>query len=170
MILVIGVGNSLRRDDGVGLAGAEVVAAELAAQGVAHRLILCQQLSPELAVDLSEPEIDDVLLVDASVAADGIIFGPLDAGADHASAGADEHGDNAVESERALANSHNVAPAALLAYTSLLRDNPPRAWVIQLPVFDLDHGEGFSEPARAALDSLASRCAELIRTVQSTPR
>jgi hydrogenase maturation protease len=59
--LVIGYGNSLRRDDGIGWHVARLVAADPAAAGV--DVIAAHQLTPELAYDLHRAS--GVVLVDA---------------------------------------------------------------------------------------------------------
>ena len=61
-ILVIGYGNTLRGDDGVGPKVAETVGA-LRLPGV--RTLICQQLSPEHAAPISVA--DTVIFVDAAV-------------------------------------------------------------------------------------------------------
>src|SRR5687767_15002380 len=65
-LLVIGYGNTLRRDDGVGPRVAETVGA-LRLPGV--RTLVCQQLSPEHAEPISQA--DAVVFVDAAVDAPG---------------------------------------------------------------------------------------------------
>ena len=60
--LVIGYGNTLRGDDGIGPAVAEAVAA-LGLPGV--RVIVAHQLTPELAADLADAQL--VVFVDAAV-------------------------------------------------------------------------------------------------------
>ena len=49
MVLVVGIGNTLRRDDGAGCFFAEALAAELVRAGVDVTLELHHQLAPELA-------------------------------------------------------------------------------------------------------------------------
>ena len=63
--LVIGYGNSLRRDDGVGCRVSQLVAADPAAAGA--DVIAAHQLTPELAYDLHRAS--RVVLVDAMVGA-----------------------------------------------------------------------------------------------------
>src|SRR5208282_3684027 len=61
-LLVIGYGNTLRRDDGVGPKVAEAIA-ELALPGV--RTLACPLLTPELAEPVSQAGV--VVFVDAAV-------------------------------------------------------------------------------------------------------
>ena len=61
-LLIIGYGNTLRRDDGVGPRVAEAVG-KMNLPGV--RTLICQQLSPEHADPVSQADI--VIFVDAAV-------------------------------------------------------------------------------------------------------
>ena len=64
-VLVVGYGNSLRGDDGIGWHAARLLASDPRLAGA--RVLACHQLVPELAVDVSRAAL--VVLVDA--AADG---------------------------------------------------------------------------------------------------
>ncbi|MEX1021114.1 MAG: hypothetical protein WDZ49_15755 [Litorilinea sp.] len=66
-VLVIGIGNSLRGDDGGGIVAAQALGAPWDAAGLAHRLLLTHQLLPEIAEDLAQPEVKAVLFVDTAV-------------------------------------------------------------------------------------------------------
>ena len=66
--LVIGYGNSLRRDDGAGLLLAASVAADMAAAGEPVRLVQVQQLAPELAEEIAAPHVGGVIFVDTTPA------------------------------------------------------------------------------------------------------
>ena len=61
--LVIGFGNPLREDDGLGWKAAELVEART---GGAARVIVCHQLTPELAADLARAP--HAIFLDASLA------------------------------------------------------------------------------------------------------
>jgi hydrogenase maturation protease len=60
--LVIGYGNTLRGDDGIGYIAAQELSRMIDSPDV--QIIACQQLTPELAKDVSESE--RVILVDAA--------------------------------------------------------------------------------------------------------
>jgi hydrogenase maturation protease len=60
-VLIIGIGNTLRRDDGVGIVAAQKVGN--AAGNIQLRIICCQQLTPDLAKDVTEA--DRVIMIDA---------------------------------------------------------------------------------------------------------
>ena len=62
-VLVLGYGNILRTDDGIGWRVAECLADDPRLAGVS--VIGCHQLTPELALDLSQASL--AILVDAAV-------------------------------------------------------------------------------------------------------
>jgi hydrogenase maturation protease len=120
-LLVIGYGNTLRRDDGV---GPKVAAAleRLRLQGVLT--IACPQLTPELADPLSRAGA--AVFVDASVEHRGPVrlrqLGPAD-------------------SSQILA--HAADPRVLLALA--------RSWMLTIPAKELGFGERLSRPAALGL-------------------
>ncbi len=125
-VLVIGFGNSLRRDDGV---GAEVAARVERWKQPGVRALACQQLTPELAEAISSAGL--VVFVDAQ------------------QAGAS----GAVRARRLSASSsgdlqpHRSDLRALLALTRALFGTCPPAWLITIPVLDFGFGEQLSVSA-----------------------
>ena len=119
--LVIGIGNSLRGDDGVGA---------LLAEQVGGRSV--QQLTPELAAELAE--LEAVLFIDAWLAPAGaaprITAISLAAGA---------------------AESHRLEPAQLLAISQALYGRAPAAHLLQVPATRLEHGTTLSAGLKASL-------------------
>lgn len=136
--LVIGIGNPLRGDDGVGALLAEQAAVLTAAEPggpVAVRSV--QQLTPELAEELAQ--LDAVLFIDAWAAPAGAEpqLQPLcPAGA--ASAGASS-------------DSHRLAPADLLAVSQALYGRAPEAQLLLVPAYAFEHGTALSAGLQAAL-------------------
>ncbi len=121
-LLVIGYGNTLRRDDGVGPKVAEAVA-KLALQGV--RTLACPLLTPELAEAVSQACI--VIFVDAAVDAPQEV------------------------QMRALAPAatsqvmaHAASPATVLALARDVFGHVPEAWWLTIPVENLGLGEELS--------------------------
>jgi Ni,Fe-hydrogenase maturation factor len=55
MLLLIACGNSLRQDDSAGLRLAEALAAAWEAAARPIRLVIVQQLTPELALEIARP-------------------------------------------------------------------------------------------------------------------
>jgi len=104
--LIVGYGNPLREDDGIGLRAAELVELNLA-PGVAQ-VVQCHQLTPELAAYIQR----------ASLA----IF--LDAAADRKPGAVSV---TAVSGGEPSAWSHRLSPPQLL---SLVDGAPPAYWII----------------------------------------
>ena len=127
-LLVIGYGNRLRGDDGVGPMVAEIVASWQIA-GV--RALAVSQLAPELVEELKNA--DRVLFVDASAARlrDPFTMDIVEA----------------RESRRTLG--HHSDAAHLLALTRELEGRCPEGWMLAIAVQSLDYGESLSETAQA---------------------
>ncbi len=140
-VLVIGYGNALRTDDGVGWHAARLLAADPRLAGAiveAH-----QQLTPELALDISAATL--VVLVDATTTTPPgtVTARPLGAG------------------EGPGASSHHVGPGLLLALARELYGAAPEAWVVSVGVLEMGPGEALSPPVAAALPAVANAVARL---------
>ncbi len=121
-ILVIGYGNPLRSDDGVGPRVAEAVA-QLNLPGV--RALICHQLSPELAGPISRAHT--VIFVDAAVdAPQEVQLRKLKPGA----------------SSQLLA--HAADPRTLLALARDVFGRCPEAWWLTIPAVNTGFGEALS--------------------------
>jgi hydrogenase maturation protease len=149
-LLVIGYGNTLRRDDGVGPKVAEAVAA-LGLPGV--RTLACPLLTPELAEPVSHASV--VVFVDAAVDAPREVQKRTIAPA---------------QSSQVMA--HAASPATLLALARDVFQHAPKAWLITIPVEDIGLGEELSAFARHGLEVAVERIKQLARSRQapSTPR
>ena len=119
--LVIGFGNTLRQDDGVGPHIAERVAA-WNRPGV--RALAVQQLLPELAETLATAR--QVIFVDASTTEKSVQIHPL----------------TQKDIEHSL--SHTGDPRWLLSLAARLYSHSPRAWLLTIPASNLDFGQEFS--------------------------
>ena len=126
-ILVIGYGNTLRRDDGVGPKVAEAVAA-LNLPGV--QAIAVAQLTPELAEPISQVHV--VIFVDAAVDAPREV-----------------QLRELTPSEANQLSAHSVAPRTVLALARDVFGYSPKAWWLTIPAEDLGYGEEMSESAKA---------------------
>ena len=128
--LVIGYGNTLRRDDGVGVKIAEAVA-EMNLPGVS--VITRHQLVPELAEQISQSRA--AVFVDADAKSKGEValheIEPGNAG-------------------QILA--HATDPRSLLALAKQIFGRSPKAWTLAVPVDDLGFGDGLSPRATAGLE------------------
>ncbi len=123
--LVIGIGNPLRGDDGIGA---------LLADQVGGRSV--QQLTPELAAELAE--LEAVLFIDAWLAPAGASpqlteISPA-AGAANGAAG-----------------SHRLEPAQLLAISQALYGRAPGGQLLRVPAYAFEHGTTLSAGLQAAL-------------------
>jgi hydrogenase maturation protease len=129
-MLVIGVGNVLRGDDGVGPAVVEAVEAlEIRGlRGEAHH-----QLTPELSVRLGE--VAFVVFVDASVkhATGGVVVREL--------GGQDDVGGIGW-------TGHHLTPEGLLALSMELCGCRPRAWCVEVSVEEFGWGPGLTAQTR----------------------
>ena len=130
-LLVIGYGNTLRRDDGVGPRVADAVAA-LALPGV--RALACPLLTPELADPVSRARV--AIFVDAAVDAPREVQLRKLAPAD---------------TSQIMA--HAASPATLLALARDVFGHAPEAWWLTIPVEDLGIGEELSAFARRGLET-----------------
>ena len=129
VLLVIGYGNPLRSDDGV---GAKVAAAvdELGLPGVA--VLVCHQLTPELAEPISE--------------ARAVVF--VDAAAD---ASTEVQVRRLEPADGTQLITHAANPQTLLTLAKQLFGRCPPAWWLTIPVENLGFGESLSARAEAGL-------------------
>ena len=147
-LLVIGYGNTLRRDDGVGPKVAEAVAV-LTLPGVST--LALPLLTPELAEPVSRAGV--VIFVDAAVDAPREVQSRKLAPAD---------------SSRIMAHAAN--PGTLLALARDVFGHAPEAWWLTIPVEDLGVGEELSALARRGFESAlreVAKCAERISTISA---
>jgi hydrogenase maturation protease len=139
--LVIGYGNVLRGDDGVGPQAARAVA-RWALPAV--RVLELQQLAPELAEALAAARL--TVFVDAG-------FAPLGQG---------------VQVRRlepaagTLTLAHTSDPGGLLALTQSVYGRHPAAWAITVPAVHLELGEGLSPVAERGLLAALRHVARLL--------
>jgi hydrogenase maturation protease len=136
--LLIGWGNSLRQDDGVGLAIAEQV------QGWGRpglKVLAIPQLTPELAPQLAAA--DRVLFVDAVLApacpSPGWRLEPLDTST------------QAVRAAGAGPLSHHASPGALLQLSGCLYGRTPPAWQLLVRAHCCELGTELSAATAALL-------------------
>jgi hydrogenase maturation protease len=130
--LIVGYGNPLRGDDGVGQAVARAFADEAAIDGV--DAVACHQLTPELAERFAAAA--RVVLIDAAAGpeAGGVSVVPL-------------------RPAPALSSTlgHHVEPSQLLSMAQRLYGRSPEAYLVTVGASSLELGEGLSAPVAAAL-------------------
>lgn len=126
-ILLFGIGNTLRRDDG---AGAELV--EYFADRNDCRVMIVHQLLPEHCDQLNQHE--QVVFVDAAVNIDRVMWERL-----HPTIGAPSLG-------------HIGDPSWLLSLCLTFHGRTPSAWLLTIPAHDLSYGEGLSTGTAEAVE------------------
>ncbi|MGF1668110.1 MAG: hydrogenase maturation protease [Acidimicrobiia bacterium] len=124
-MLVIGVGNDLRRDDGVGRVVASTIE-EMALPGV--RVMTRSQLVPELVEEIAGS--DRVVVVDASIDSVSLTARLAEAGTDPAM-------------------THHGSPEALVSLARTIGQAVPDVYVVGVPAADLGLGEGLTPPTAA---------------------
>jgi hydrogenase nickel incorporation protein HypA/HybF len=145
-ILVIGYGNPYRRDDGAGPVFAEKLTRCWLKQGIATRVITDIQLMPEMVEEIARDEINAVVFVDSGVNIPSFTFQTSQVEIDAVSP----------------TLGHQLEPATLLVYASLLYGHCPRAWLVTVPGVDFAHGHGFSPQVAHLLHGVTALAQQLL--------
>jgi hydrogenase maturation protease len=145
-VLVVGYGNSLRSDDGVGQVVAERLAADLRLQGAEIRAE--HQLTFELAQDVAGARL--MIFVDA---ADGVPPGEVVVRelAPSGARGSAASGPASLAADGAPSFSHRVDPASLLRLASDLWGAAPRTLMIEIGPASLELGDRLTPLVEAAV-------------------
>jgi hydrogenase maturation protease len=139
-LLVIGYGNTLRHDDGVGPRVAEAIEG-LNLPGV--RTLVCQQLSPEHAEPVARAR--RVIFVDAAVdKMDCVDFRKL------------------VPGETSQLMAHAADPRTMLALARDVFGHAPEAWWLTIPAVKLGFGTDFSPEAEAGFQTAVAEIRRLV--------
>ncbi len=143
--LVVGYGNSLRSDDGVGWHAAMRAADDPRFAGVA--VLAVHQLTPELALDLSR--VDVAVFIDAamSLATGFVVMHELTSGG---------------AGSTASTSSHHVDAGTLLAMARQLYGAAPLAWSVEVGIASMEPGEALTPAVEAALPEVLAAAAEAI--------
>jgi hydrogenase maturation protease len=136
-VLVIGYGNTLRGDDGIGPA----VAADVAALGLSGvRVIVTHQLTPELAANLADARL--AVFIDAATGGESVTGVQIEA------------------AEAGAVLTHVGDPREPLALCVAVYRRCPEAWLVTAAGADFDLHDGLSptgrENAQAALGFVKS--------------
>jgi hydrogenase maturation protease len=150
--LVIGYGNPLRQDDGVGWHVAHDWSAS--ADGDDLAVLACHQLTPELAEPISRADL--VVFVDAR---QGSEPGRVEVCAVR------------PDADTAPAFSHHVEPGALLSLAHALYGAAPEAFVVSVDGAAFGHGPDLSPPVAAAVAIVQRRIRTLLagRRAEAAP-
>ncbi len=146
-ILIIGYGNPLRSDDGIGWRVAEKLQPRLNTSRV--EVIKCHQLAPEMAEKLRDAAL--VVFVDAAV--DG-------------SPGEWDHQRLRAANSSAVF-SHGPTPAALLALAADLYGASPEVHLFTVCGSAFGYGESFSPDVDRALPSVVAEIEALLMAAES---
>ncbi len=131
MDFVIGIGNTLRMDDGV---AAQVIAALPPIPNVAA--IAVHQLTPEIALRLCDA--DRVLFIDAHYTERDMAVRRV------------------FPAPEPCITGHALSPQDLLGLAQVLCSRTPQAWLLSIPGYDFGFGETLSERTRARLPEAIS--------------
>ena len=145
-VLVIGYGNLLRSDDGVGWHAAGRLLGDPRLEGA--EVITCHQLTPELAADVARASL--VVLIDASVnrgAPGSVVVRRIQPWGD----------------PPPLAWSHHLDPAALAGLASALYEAAPPMVVVSVAGASLALGDRLSPILQRALPGVVETVAEVVR-------
>jgi hydrogenase maturation protease len=143
-ILVVGYGNTLRTDDGIGWHAAERLAGDERLTGAV--VLRCHQLAPELALDISAANL--VVFIDASR---GLPPGTVDV--------------TRVERTDVTGStsSHHLGPPVLVALAHELYGREPAAFLVRCGVASLEVGDQLWPSVEAAMarviDAVVGLCA-----------
>jgi hydrogenase maturation protease len=151
--LIVGFGNTLRRDDGVGVRAAELLAADPRLAGRQVQIRAAYQLLPEMALDMGAVSL--VIFVDADLRGlpGSIEVRPIEAGAPAT--------DPDAQAEPG-ASSHHVGGGELVALASALTGHRPEAVHVGIGIADTELGEGLSPAVEAALPRVVEVVARLV--------
>lgn len=143
-VLIIGYGNPMKSDDGLGWHVAQALSEQITSPDV--KVICTQQLTPENSEEASRAEL--VVFIDAKEG------GPP--GAIHCET---IHLDKA---SRSSIHTHDLSPAAILQLANELYGKAPRAFLVTVSGQQFQDGDSLSEPVSSALPNVIARIKKLI--------
>lgn len=147
--IIIGYGNPLRGDDGIGQRVAETVESwnfpHIKAKAI-------HQLTPELVEDLIK--VDGAIFVDACVCSQTDSIIPLKI-----------ESINPAKFSR-LIMGHTSNPRSLLAFTKALYDYYPHSWLISVPGVNFELSETLSPLAQKGVDLALEKIQEIMENPQ----
>ena len=153
-MLILGFGNTLRRDDGAGAVAARLLAADPRLQRADVEVREAYQLLPEMSLDLAEATLVVFVDADARGLPGSIEIRPIDPET-AARDDADARGEPG-------ASSHHVGGGELVALAATLTGRSPDAVAIGIGVADLEVGEGLSPAVESALPKVVDIVADLV--------
>ncbi len=143
-VLIVGIGNPLRGDDGLGWQAVDQLRPRLHDRNV--EFIVCHQLTPDLAEAVSRAR--RVIFIDAQL---GHPAGQLEVR-------------NIYSSNEAEQLGHQLDPPALLRYTQILYGASPEAMICSITAESYDYCLELSQAVRSGLPLLIDRVSQLALT------
>jgi hydrogenase maturation protease len=139
--LILGYGNTLRKDDGLGIYAVQALASTALPADV--EILACHQLSPELSVTLSQ--VERAIFIDVALGADGEIPGTIKTRNLH------------PRTTQPSGITHHFDPETLLAMAESLYNHAPQATLFSVTAASFDLEEGLSSEVAAALPVLIEK-------------
>ena len=151
-ILILGYGNTLRKDDGLGIYAAQALASLTLPDEVEIRTY--QQLSPELSPLLAQ--MDHAIFIDAALASNGEKPGTINT--------------RILQPRTSQPGSitHHFDPETLLAMAETLYGHAPHATLFSVTAASFDLEEGLSPEVTAALPVLIESIKKYLFTIPQT--
>ncbi len=147
-VLVIGYGNPLRCDDGVG----QQIAKAVATWGIPNvEAIAVHQLTPELAEKLVTVDLAIFVDVYPVLADQEVQVRPLE------------------PAESGMTAGHSCEPQTLLAMTQALYGSYPQAWWVMVPGINFQLGDALSPMTKQGMESALQQIEQLIQTARTEP-
>ena len=153
-MLIIGFGNTLRRDDGAGAVAARLLAVDPRLDRPEVDVREAYKLLPEMSLDIAEATL--VVFVDADMRG---LPGSLEIHEIDPQTAARDDADARGEPG---ASSHHVGGGELVALAATLAGRAPEAVAIGIGVADLEMGEGLSPAVESALPRVVDIVADLV--------
>ena len=143
-VLILGYGNTLRSDDGLGVVAANLLAERLPEGNI--KIITSQQLGPEMVEDLRESHL--AIFIDA-----GITNAP----------GESSCTPLFPQTEVPTGVSHHFTPGTLLALCQTFYGKAPEAYLYSVGAASFDLGEALTPTVQAAIPGLIDAVIERIQ-------
>lgn len=143
-IMVIGYGNDLRSDDGIG----QRIAEEIASWQLSNvKSVAVHQLTPDLAADLAK--IDLAIFIDACLPVDGW----------------EVQVQSLLPASEIDTDCHTGDPRSLLALTQAVYNHCPRAWWVTIPGYNFELGDRLSPIAETGKAAALSKITQILAKV-----
>ena len=144
MILIIGYGNSLRQDDGAGLKLAALLTLACHRSNVQAKQLQVQQLTPELVLDIAQPDVQAVIFADTRTMASDtdpwVQIKPLPI--------------NEKPGRKTGVVGQYLTPETLLLYASALYNRQPPSWLVTVPGSHFDHSHHSQNDQKVPADGV----------------